>query len=815
MKGESLLAQIDENRGQISIGNQVSVQISVQGARVERLLDRQSPQPSPCPTPVYIRPKKPVGFLDRERQLRLIDDSVSYDTPIELHGESGTGISTLLRHLAFYPPKISIPDGIVYLEQPREATSADLKICLYDCFYDRKNFIPTDTQIRRALQHIRALILLDHVTLSDRHEIESLLNTAPRCVFIIAASQQGLLWGIGHTLYIPCLPEDAAIELVNREIGQVISGEREKIIHDFVSIVGMNPLKIKRVATEIREKITSLKDISQVVSQSQNPDQALVKHSLNSLNEFEALVLAILALLDNAPLPTYHLKTLTDSPEIETVLRRLENRKLLQSHSPSYSLTGDLGTTLQEIWDLRQLAKNMLSYLADWATSQYRVGTNTLMDSMDASIAMLTWGKYLKRWNDVLRLVKAIEEPLARSGQWGRWGYVLNSGLKAAQSLGNSEKEAWALHQIGTRWGLLGKEKLARKNLSKAYRLRDMRDDKGASLTRHNFDLLDDYPSMTDFSDLGDSPKGGISENAKVKASEQQHILFKSTWNMKVLIRPADEFLAQWEERGSTPPSVQIPADHVIGLRPSDLTPDNFDTWARFLEKVERIYYLDLSNSDIVDANLEHLNHLHLEELDLSDTAITDKGLVCLQKIPGLMSLNLNDCKWVGDKGLEHLLSLTHLTRLYLKGTKVSNKGLAYLRNLSRMTHLVLRGTNLAGTGLMILEGLYDLRYLDISRTQVNDAGLLPICRFPYLETLLLEGCQNITESGIAHLTCLGRLRKLDLNDTNINDKSLEYIKQLTNLEEVKLARCWQITQTGIDALRHSGLRIILGDNHT
>jgi len=298
------------------------------------------------------------------------------------------------------------------------------------------------------------------------------------------------------------------------------------------------------------------------------------------------------------------------------------------------------------------------------------------------------------------------------------------------------------------------------------------------------------------------------------EGSEKEPLVFNSTWDMEVRSRPANEFLTEWKRKGRTPPGVLIPPNHVIGLRPEGLTPDNFATWANFLDKVERIYYLNLSGANITDESLKSLSRLHLEELDLSETAITNNGLAYLKNNPGLMSLNLGNCQWISDEGLRHIQDLTHLTRLYLKNLRVSNTGLDYLRRLFRLTHLVLRGTNISGTGLLILEGLYNLRYLDISRTQIDDAGLLPICRFRYLETLLLEGCKIITKAGVAHLTCLIRLRKLGLSDSNITDESLEHIKKLTSLEELTLARCWRVTRRGINTVRRPGLRIVLGGDN-
>ena len=68
-----------------------------------------------------------------------------------------------------------------------------------------------------------------------------------------------------------------------------------------------------------------------------------------------------------------------------------------------------------------------------------------------------------------------------------------------------------------------------------------------------------------------------------------------------------------------------------------------------------------------------------LQGLDLSDTKVTDDGLVHLETLYALQWIDLK-YTLVTDAGLEHLAKLTSLQDLYLTGTKVTDEGVKRLQ---------------------------------------------------------------------------------------------------------------------------------------
>ena len=111
-----------------------------------------------------------------------------------------------------------------------------------------------------------------------------------------------------------------------------------------------------------------------------------------------------------------------------------------------------------------------------------------------------------------------------------------------------------------------------------------------------------------------------------------------------------------------------------------------------------------------------------LETLDISETHVTDMGLVSIEGLADLRSLSLP--RTIDDSGLEHVEKLIGLKRLSLNGSGVNDFGLIYVAKLPQ------------------------LEFLDLTDTQVGDGGLVEIYGLTRLKTLLLNGT-SVTAGGV------------------------------------------------------------------
>lgn len=471
--------------GQVAIGD-FNVQIgSSPGAVVNINTTGQRPTARPRPQPVALRPRNFSGLIGREAELGTARYALQATVPMEFYGEPGYGKTALLRHLAYALPPL--PGGVVFLRQDAQLLD-DLLQSLYDAFYEYDvPTKPTPTQRALALQNIRALVLIDDLDLR-REDIEALLNAAPGCAFVLAARQHRLM-GEGRVVPLRGLPDPAALALLEQGLERPLRAEEQAVAQALCAQVECRPLAILRAADLARDLQYPLADIVRRLPPSDAAWEALPL-SLSELDEAERKVLAVLAVLDGAPVHIEHVAALTGLPDVAATLAKLLRWHLVQAHSPTYSLTGDLAHSLHETWDLLPWAERTFAYFTQWAEARRR-DVARLADEASPLWRMLTWGATAGRWADVLRLARAFEGALALRGRWSRWAQVIELARQAALALGDQAALAWTLHQIGSRALCLGDGATAQTSLTQALHMREaLGDQLGAAVTRHNIGLL-------------------------------------------------------------------------------------------------------------------------------------------------------------------------------------------------------------------------------------------------------------------------------------------------------------------------------------
>src|SRR6185295_9228213 len=159
---------------------------------------------------------------------------------------------------------------------------------------------------------------------------------------------------------------------------------------------------------------------------------------------------------------------------------------------------------------------------------------------------------------------------------------------------------------------------------------------------------------------------------------------------------------------------------------------------------------------DTVLKNLEPLKNL--QELRAHQTRIPGANLAPFS----LRFLDLNYDANFNDRGAASLKAMTGLTKLYLRGTSVTDAGLKNVAGLSNLTELDLGDLGVTDSGLANLAGLTKLRRLNLQASNVTDAGLDALRGMTELEELSLYRTK-VSNAGLAKLANLKNLRSLDL----------------------------------------------------
>jgi hypothetical protein len=198
----------------------------------------------------------------------------------------------------------------------------------------------------------------------------------------------------------------------------------------------------------------------------------------------------------------------------------------------------------------------------------------------------------------------------------------------------------------------------------------------------------------------------------------------------------------------------QIGADYFGHVTFIQLGHKDADSVMTQVARLDRTQVLSLFESTISDSELARLDGklTHLSRVDLSGTRITDAGLV-------------------------HLQGLTKLESLDLGGTQVSDAGVVHLQGLAKLDSLDLSETQVPDAGLAHLKKLQNISFLNLARTRVTDAGLIHLASLSKLSSLDLT-LTPVTDAGLAHLKGLVRLSTLHLLGTKVTNAGLKMLEQ-------------------------------------
>ena len=132
-----------------------------------------------------------------------------------------------------------------------------------------------------------------------------------------------------------------------------------------------------------------------------------------------------------------------------------------------------------------------------------------------------------------------------------------------------------------------------------------------------------------------------------------------------------------------------------------------------------------------------------------------------------LGAITLRNCSAPSDADLQTIGKAVHLRELDLSGTKMSDKGAEYLAELKSLRILRLSSTEVSDLGLESLQGLKELQSLSLYQTRITPRGLEALKALTGLKRLwlcslqvsaadvdalekLLPGCRIVTDQRVA-----------------------------------------------------------------
>ncbi len=456
----------------IVTGDNVNLEVrldDVDGALLERLASRETPEPVALPRPLDSRPPRYSNHVDRETEAVAALAGAANVGAVNVYGEPGVGKTHVLSNAAHRPEADELPDGVVYVPADGAALD-DLLQALFEEFYDcgEPPVRPSGPRLRRSLRDYEALVVVDGLEL-EREAGQALVAAAPRCRFV-AASTERCLWD-AEAIRLEGLQPEFALALVEQELGRALAPEERLDAETLCRSLGGHPWRVREAVSRARDQGRTLAE----AARSLDPGA-----SLEALTSGERSVLAALAAVGGGPVGLDRLRELAPVEDVQGTLADLERRHLVESQSPRYSLAEPILTEVERRVDLEPVREHALAQYLSWA-ERSRDEPDAVARERPALLSLLRWAGASRRDAEATRLGRAVDPAFAGTGRFGSWGESIDVVLRAARASGDRYAEGWALHQRGTRAATLEEGAAGTADLEEALELRErLGDDRAA-----------------------------------------------------------------------------------------------------------------------------------------------------------------------------------------------------------------------------------------------------------------------------------------------------------------------------------------------
>lgn len=148
-----------------------------------------------------------------------------------------------------------------------------------------------------------------------------------------------------------------------------------------------------------------------------------------------------------------------------------------------------------------------------------------------------------------------------------------------------------------------------------------------------------------------------------------------------------------------------------------------------------------------------------------------------------IVELLLNNPR-IGDPELQQMSEFTRVRLVDLSDSRVTDAGLVALEKMQRLEVLFLGNTQITEPDRLL--PLRALKYLRLDFSAVPESNLTCLSRFPELRRVSLAGLK-VTEVGTQLLAGCRNLESLNLNGANLGDHGLRPLQTLKSLQYLSL----------------------------
>jgi Leucine-rich repeat (LRR) protein len=204
------------------------------------------------------------------------------------------------------------------------------------------------------------------------------------------------------------------------------------------------------------------------------------------------------------------------------------------------------------------------------------------------------------------------------------------------------------------------------------------------------------------------------------------------------------------------------------------------------LEEIPSLVQLDLELTGVNDVR-SLAGCRALKELRLTNSPVTDMGVIGLERIATLEVLCLEYCLRITS--VTSLRHCTALRELVLDRTRVTDAGIAALERIVTLTKLSLVNCN-SITSVTSLRHSPSLHELNIRNTRMRAAGTMGLDEIGTLQCLKAGGRTQLDASTLRRCRSL---REVHLDRSHVPDAVLAALADVSTLETLSLFRCHEV----------------------
>ena len=166
--------------------------------------------------------------------------------------------------------------------------------------------MPAPPQVGEYLDERTALLLLDDCEV-ERDDLATLLDSAPRCTFVVASAER-TLWDRGTARALGGLDPEAASSLLERKLGRPIEAKERPAAEAVIKGLDGRPQSLVEVAALLADGRVSLSELAA------EPTALAESRDLEALSDSQRRILELLATLAGAPLGVEHVAAVASTP---------------------------------------------------------------------------------------------------------------------------------------------------------------------------------------------------------------------------------------------------------------------------------------------------------------------------------------------------------------------------------------------------------------------------------------------------------------------------------------------------------------------